>query len=213
MSVLFLSMPIRPMCRRFLWTSCWSVWRKNRKLNWRKKRAGTAKLSSWSLVGPSRGLNYHILFIFTLMSKLACIQDWNYVGKWFYISLQNCLGPRSMEQRRSASAWVLATTGGKFIRYVHYVWYVLYICSSCVSIKHFSLISLSYTLPTMQSIVDQSCNCMPPSHLIQILSFAERQNEYYSQEEFWVTVKETGKKIESTSYSEIQTQEREAPIL
>jgi transcriptional regulator GlxA family with amidase domain len=54
---------------------------------------------------------------------------------------------------------------------------------------------------------------MPPSHLIQILSFAERQNEYDSQEEFWVTVKETGKKIESTSSSEIQTQEREAPIL
>lgn len=147
MSVLFLSMPIRPMCRRFLWTSCWSVWRKNRKLNSRKKRAGTAKLSSWSLVGPSRGLNYHILFIFTLMSKLPCIQDWNCVGKWFYISLQNCLGPRSLEQRRSASAWVLATTGGKFIRYVHYVWYILYIYVHLVlalNIFHLSAYHIPY---------------------------------------------------------------------
>ena len=54
---------------------------------------------------------------------------------------------------------------------------------------------------------------MPPSHLVQILSLAGRHNEYDSEEEFWVTLKETGKKTESTSYSEIHSQEREALVL
>ena len=55
MSVLFLSMTV-PMCRRCSWTSWSSAWKKSRRLEWERIRAGTASLSSRSLVGPSRGL-------------------------------------------------------------------------------------------------------------------------------------------------------------
>ena len=49
-----------------------------------------------------------------------------------------------------------------------------------------------------------------PQSFIYIADFDDRQNEYDGEEEFWITVKETGKKIESTSYSETHQQEREA---
>ena len=214
------------MCRRFSWTSWWSAWRRNRKLNWQRNRDGTAKLSSWSLVGPSRGLNSHIC-----SSLLSCVKwraFWIEMALGMVLSLQNCLGLRSLEQWKSASAWVLATTGAKFIRIVHHDWY--YISFHLALAQHlFTDIpylphtlpytpyrlpyTFRYTLPCRVLVYSWSCNCMPPSHFIQILSLAERQNEYDDEEEFWVTVKETGKKIESTSYSEIHSQEREAPIL
>ena len=41
----------------------------------------------------------------------------------------------------------------------------------------------------------------------------ERRNEYDGEEEFWVTVKETGKKVESATYSEIHQKESEALLV
>lgn len=38
----------------------------------------------------------------------------------------------------------------------------------------------------------------------------DRQNEYDGEDEFWVTVKESGKKTESTSYEELHQKESEA---
>ena len=38
----------------------------------------------------------------------------------------------------------------------------------------------------------------------------ERQNEYDGEDEYWVTVKESGKKTESTSYEELHQKESEA---
>ena len=37
-----------------------------------------------------------------------------------------------------------------------------------------------------------------------------RQSEYDGVDEMWVTIKETGEKIESTTYEELHQQEREA---
>jgi len=37
-----------------------------------------------------------------------------------------------------------------------------------------------------------------------------RLNEYDGEEEFWVTIKETGKKIESTTYAEVHQKQSEA---
>ena len=41
---------------------------------------------------------------------------------------------------------------------------------------------------------------------------SDRRNEYDGEEEFWVTIKETGKKTESTSYEELHQQEKEATL-
>ena len=40
-----------------------------------------------------------------------------------------------------------------------------------------------------------------------------RRNEYDGEEEFWVTVKESGKKVESATYSEIHQKESEALLV
>ena len=41
----------------------------------------------------------------------------------------------------------------------------------------------------------------------------ERRNEYDGEEEFWVTVKESGKKVESSTYSELHQKESEALLV
>lgn len=46
------------------------------------------------------------------------------------------------------------------------------------------------------------------SHIL--VSGLTRRNEYDGEEEYWVTLKETGKKTESLSYEEIHRQEKEA---
>ena len=54
--------------------------------------------------------------------------------------------------------------------------------------------------------------CMSGFTLLGLFSwFAHgRLNEYDGEEEFWVTIKETGKKIESTTYAEVHQKQSEA---
>lgn len=47
-------------------------------------------------------------------------------------------------------------------------------------------------------------------HANQSVVLPDRLNEYDGEEEFWVTVKESGTKVETTSYEEKHQQEKEA---
>ena len=66
--------------------------------------------------------------------------------------------------------------------------------------------AISYTNFRGTNLVSEPFNIL----WLKFFNLMDRQNEYDNEDEFWVTVKESGKKTESHTYEELHQKEMEA---
>ena len=104
-----------------------------------------------------------------------------------YRTYIGCSGPGLTEPSRSAKLWAKPTAGAIFKK------------------------------KSLQTILKPRCLCSkekpkqkPNGVGSDITCGLDRENQYDGEEEYWVTIKESGKKIESLEYSETHEKEQEA---